>query len=223
MQLISRCQPPSEQNPLAEAPNRRHFGLFCFLKQTRLPGYEGQQGSPHAPLSKQNPPAPRKAPRWLQHPPASPSSRPRGCRHQRPTRHHCRPGPKLWLRDGAAPALPPSPCPPPPPSQRALTPKTNLCVPTITRSVTLGRAGDEKGFSKTSVAHASVRAFEHDANSLASPAGQAVAQPWATQPERPRVSPCPGCSKPTVSEHHLQPLHPAAPHATQANACPVMG
>lgn len=46
MQLISRCQPPSEQDPLAEAPNRQHFGLFCFLKQTRLPGVEGRQSSP---------------------------------------------------------------------------------------------------------------------------------------------------------------------------------
>lgn len=76
MQLISMFQFPCKQNPLAEAPNRPHFGLFCFLTQTHLPAFEAQQSSPPTLLAKQNPPAPREVPPWLQHPHMSPSSTP---------------------------------------------------------------------------------------------------------------------------------------------------
>lgn len=116
------------------------------------------------------------------------------------------------------PRAPPGPGAPPPPSQRALTHKTNLCLQTITCSLTLSRNGDEKGFSKTSVTWASARAFQqehgccrlHDANLPAAQPG--TAQPKKTR-EWPQVSPYLGCPKPAAarSQDRLQPLCPAAP------------
>jgi len=99
MWLMSRCQPPGKQNPLAEAPNQPALWSSPLPDQTHLLDFEGHQRSPPRSAGQANPPQSLE-----ESLPGSstPSSMPPGHQHQRPPRHrHC---PRFWVGTRTLPA-----------------------------------------------------------------------------------------------------------------------